>query len=183
MSQMVLDTIVVLLGVGICLAHAWSLRFHFDMPTMPPGVRVITTLVISSELLLVFLCYWFVQPVAAQLVGILFMMASAILFWLTIRETRAVRLRAAFDEYMPHCVMRSGPYAYVRHPFYLSYLLLWLGWGIASWNIWGAVPLITMATTYWFAAREEESKFAETEHADEYAAYAKSTGRFLPKFG
>lgn len=181
MLQIVTDTIANVLGLGICAAHAWSLRFHFNMPKMPPGVWIITTLVIASEVLLFFLCYWVRQPLAPQVIGIALMCVSAVLFWWTIQETRAAKLRAAFDEYLPHCVLNTGPYAYVRHPFYLSYLLLWSGWGLAAWNIWGVVPLIAMGTTYWLAAREEEANFAKSEHASEYADYVRKTGRFLPK--
>lgn len=183
MLQTVMDTIANVLGLGICAAHAWSLRFHFNMPTMPSGVWIITTLVIASEALLFFLCYWFQQPLSAQIIGTALMSVSVLLFWWTIKETRSAKLRAAFDEYLPHCVLNTGPYAYVRHPFYLSYLLLWSGWGIASWNIWGVVPLITMGTTYLLAAREEEANFAKSEHAGAYADYARKTGRFFPRLG
>lgn len=177
-----LDVVIGLLGTLIVLTYAWSLKYHFDMPITPPGVRVISALVTSGSLLLLFLGGAIPQPALAHWAGLILMAASYWLFWATIRESRNARLLAAFDSDMPRNLLKTGPYAFVRHPFYLSYMMLWLGWWIAVWNVWGAVPFIAMGTTYWKAAGEEEQKFASTAMAEEYRDYARRTGRFLPRF-
>jgi protein-S-isoprenylcysteine O-methyltransferase Ste14 len=38
-----------------------------------------------------------------------------------------------------------------------------------------------MATLYYFAAGEEEKRFQESSHREEYKAYAQAVGRFLPR--
>lgn len=181
MAQFLLDMTTGVLGVIIVISYTIALKYHFDMPSMPPGVQLISLMVIASTAALFTLCFRLQQPLAAQLAGLGLMITSYVLFWLTIRESKGARLHAAFDKEAPHCVLRSGPYAHVRHPFYLSYLLFWSGWGIASWNVWGAVPFIAMGTTYVLAAREEEAKFMETPLAREYREYARVTGRFVPR--
>jgi protein-S-isoprenylcysteine O-methyltransferase Ste14 len=131
---------------------------------------------------LTFLCFWFEQPAAAQWIGLSWLAISFAVCWATVRESRNAKLLAAFDEKLPHGLLRTGPYAVVRHPFYTSYLIQWIGWAIAAWTIWALVPVVMMVTIYTVAARDEEAKFARTDMADEYAEYMKTTGRFFPRF-
>ena len=176
-----MDILVCALGWIIIACHTWSLKHHFNMPAIPNGVRLISTLVILSALILSLLSFKFEQPNIAQIVGFLFLCASFVLFWLTIKESSKARLLAAFDEKLPHGLLKTGPYSYVRHPFYSSYLIQWIGWAIAAWTIWAIVPVIFMTVTYWIAARDEENKFFKTQMADDYKKYMSSTGRFFPK--
>ncbi|MGI9356734.1 MAG: methyltransferase family protein, partial [Rhizobiaceae bacterium] len=174
---------ILVCGLGWVLigCHAWSLKWHFDMPQVPSGVRVISTFVILNALFLTFLSFSLEQPAGAQVLGFGLLMFSFVLFWITIRESSKAKLLAAFDEKLPHGLLKSGPYAYVRHPFYTSYLIQWAGWTIAVWNIWAIVPVISMTVIYWVAARDEENKFLRTDMADEYREFVASTGRFFPK--
>lgn len=178
---MFMDVVICLLGWIIIACHTWSLRAHFDMPEMPSGVRVISSLVILSAVILTFLCFYFPQPLWSQWVGLAMLVVSFALFWITIRESKNAKLLAAFDEKLPHGLLNTGPYSVVRHPFYTSYIIQWLGWAIAAWHPAAIIPVVLMTVTYWNAARGEEAKFANTDMADEYAEYMKTTGRFFPK--
>ncbi len=178
---MALDIFICVLGWVIIACHTWALKHHFNMPVIPNGVRLISTLVIISAAILSFLCFYLEQPTSAQIVGLIFLSFSFVLFWVTIRESSKAKLLAAFDEKLPHGLLKTGPYSYVRHPFYTSYLIQWVGWGIAAWTIWAIVPILFMTVTYWVAARDEENKFSKTEMADDYKQYISSTGRFFPK--
>ncbi|MEX3010271.1 isoprenylcysteine carboxylmethyltransferase family protein [Hoeflea sp. TYP-13] len=170
-------------ALGILGSHVWSMRYHFDvdLKQMPKGMNMLSMLVLASLLFMIFLTFIGTQPLTPQLIGLIMLIASAGLFWLTIRESARANLLAAFDEKLPGSLLRTGPYAYVRHPFYTSYLLLWTGWAISTWNIWALVPLTGIVVAYWVAARGEERKFASTAMAEEYASYAATTGRFFPK--
>ncbi|MEM9332364.1 MAG: isoprenylcysteine carboxylmethyltransferase family protein [Pseudomonadota bacterium] len=178
---MFFDVLVCGIGWLIIGYHAWALRYHFDMPVTPPGVRVISTLVILSALTLSFLVLFYSQPLLPQVLGFAMLLFSLYLCWRTIKETADAKLLAAFDEKLPKQLLTTGPYAYVRHPFYTSYLIQWIGWAIASWSVWGLVPIVFMSTTYYLAAKGEEKKFLNTEMADAYRTYQANTGRFFPK--
>ena len=178
---MLWDSLICILGWVIIACHTWSLRAHFDMPEMPSGVRVISFLVILSAVTLTFLTFFYSQPHWPQLIGFAMLVVSFIVFWITIRESSNAKLLAAFDEKLPHGLLKTGPYSVVRHPFYTSYLIQWIGWAIAAWHPAAIVPVVLMTVTYWNAARGEEAKFAKTDMAEEYAAYMKTTGRFFPK--
>jgi protein-S-isoprenylcysteine O-methyltransferase Ste14 len=80
-----------------------------------------------------------------------------------------------------HSLIISGPYRYVRHPFYVAIALQLLGVSLvtANWFILlaGIVPFaFLMART-----RIEERKLVERFGA-EYQDYMRRVGRFLPRF-
>ena len=81
-----------------------------------------------------------------------------------------------------HSLVTSGPYRYVRHPFYLAGLVALLGGSLATANgfllLAGLMPLgFLVART-----RIEEDKLIE-RFGDEYRNYMAKTGRFFPRFG
>jgi protein-S-isoprenylcysteine O-methyltransferase Ste14 len=81
-----------------------------------------------------------------------------------------------------HTLVTHGPYRWVRHPFY-DLLFLW-GLSItlltANWLL--AVLLVAVLTMLGIRTRVEEAKLAE-RFGDEYRAYARRTGRFVPVLG
>lgn len=180
---MVLKVLINLLGIGILVCHAWSMRCHFDIDVkrMPRGMNMLSMLALASLITMVVLVFLGRQPLAPLLMALILMIISFVLFWASIQASRNVGLLPAFDEKLPNCLLQNGPYAYVRHPFYTSYLLLWGGWALATWNPIALVPLAALTYAYWTAARSEEQKFAATPMAGEYAAYQATTGRFLPR--
>lgn len=82
----------------------------------------------------------------------------------------------------PQFLHTSGPYRYVRNPFYASYLLALIGTELLWPTIWGAIIAIAMVGYFEWVARFEERKFANSPVAAEYARYKARTGRLLPRF-
>jgi protein-S-isoprenylcysteine O-methyltransferase Ste14 len=77
-------------------------------------------------------------------------------------------------------LVRWGPYAWIRHPMYLSYFLLFCGAFLltANWVIGGLGLAIISLLMTWRLAREEE--LLVKRYGSEYAQYRESTGSFLP---
>ena len=161
--------------------HTWSIRYHFNVQKLPAGAKLISLMVLASAILLTYLSLRHTQSVIANSIGSGLMLASLVLFWITIRESSRNKLLAVFDEGLPHGLITTGPYRFVRHPFYSSYILLWIGWAVAAWHLWAIVPVATMVTTYWAAARDEEYKFSKTDMSVRYKEYKTRTGRFVPQ--
>lgn len=78
-----------------------------------------------------------------------------------------------------HRLVQHGPYAHVRHPLYLGYLLLLLGVALVH-RTWAAVAFLAMGfATFYGRARREEVALAEAFGA-EWRAYAARTSRLVP---
>ena len=76
-------------------------------------------------------------------------------------------------------LVTSGPYGWVRHPFYVTISLLLLSASLITANwLTGVLSIFTLA---FFALRAplEERKLVE-RFGDEYRAYIQRTGRFWP---
>lgn len=78
-----------------------------------------------------------------------------------------------------HDLIRSGPYAFVRHPIYSGLLLASIGTAIfiGEWRGVVAIPLILLSETV--KARREE-KFMLAEFGDAYSQYRNDTGFLIP---
>ena len=173
--DLLLDVLVTLAAVMWLGLVMWSGRGHFQSDKMPRGSVLVTSI---TYLYLV----WAVQqPVLASLVGFVLECAGIAMFLVTIRASRQGRLRMAFDEGNPRGLVTEGPYQYVRHPFYVSYIIYFGGFAIATWSWISLLPLAILLVIYVLAARMEEGKFANTPMSAEYEAYRRRTGFFFPK--
>jgi protein-S-isoprenylcysteine O-methyltransferase Ste14 len=118
-----------------------------------------------------------VQMVQVELFGLLVMVLGyAIFIWSVL-----ARGRYATSWKMPsdHKLVDWGPYRYVRHPSYLGYFLMFIGFLLLWHNALALVPLIAIPGYVLITLREEEmlvEKFREG-----YVQYQKHVGRFLPK--
>ena len=79
-----------------------------------------------------------------------------------------------------HELITTGPYHYVRHPFYLASALAFLANALvtANWFIGAAGAL---AMTLLFIRTSIEEEYLVRRFGDSYTGYMKSTGRFLPR--
>jgi protein-S-isoprenylcysteine O-methyltransferase Ste14 len=81
-----------------------------------------------------------------------------------------------------HTLVTHGPYRWVRHPFYGVVFL----WGLALCLLTASGPLLLLglaaAAMLAVRTRIEEAKLAE-RFGDEYRAYARRTGKFVPALG
>ncbi len=79
-----------------------------------------------------------------------------------------------------HTLVTGGPYRFVRHPFYVTFLLFAIGGSLASANWFlfaaGCVPIAFIVAR----TRIEEKKLTE-RFGDEYRNYMARTGRFVPR--
>lgn len=177
----VLDLIVSVLSVAVVAQYGRSLRTHFVSPKMPTGTVVISIVVVATTVIFLSLIWLEAQPALAQVIGVAVQLVGLWLFWMAIQASRQARLKMAFDVANPHGLVMTGPYRYLRHPFYTSYLVFWIGWAIATWSGWSLIPLGVIAVIYVAAALGEERKFSRTEMADAYADYRRQTGFFWPR--
>jgi protein-S-isoprenylcysteine O-methyltransferase Ste14 len=102
------------------------------------------------------------------------------LFWWAILINYRQPLSAAFSPDIPVHLMQDGPYRFIRHPFYCSYLLTWAAGVVASGRISLLPTVAVMFIIYLRAARLEEEKFGNSLLGRRYQLYQARTGRFFP---
>lgn len=74
-----------------------------------------------------------------------------------------------------------GPYAVLRHPFYAAFILLLLAAAVALPHPATLVLLGAGTLQLHRTAVREERRLLSSPHGASYAAYMRSTGRFLPR--
>jgi protein-S-isoprenylcysteine O-methyltransferase Ste14 len=81
-----------------------------------------------------------------------------------------------------HMMITSGPYAYVRHPFYVSAALAFLANSLVTANWFVLVTGGLAFALLVMRCRTEEAKLIE-RFGDAYRDYMRRTGRFWPRAG
>ena len=124
---------------------------------------------------------WSAVPVADWLrwggVG-LGLLAGGLLYW-TLRHlgtnlTDTVVTRAEAT------LVTSGPYSWVRHPFYVTSLLMLLSISLITANWFLGLLSVFLLLFFVLRAPLEEEKLVE-RFGDDYRAYVQRTGRFWPR--
>lgn len=100
----------------------------------------------------------------------------AIFIWSVI-----ARGRYATSWQMPtdHKLVDWGPYRYARHPSYLGYFLMFMGFVLLWQNVLAIIPLVAIPAYVVITRREEEMLVAK--FGKQYMQYQNNVGRFVPK--
>jgi len=80
-----------------------------------------------------------------------------------------------------HELIRTGPYRNIRHPIYTGILLALFGTVVVTGELRGLLAVAIAWLSFYWKARREES-FLSQKFGEKFAAHAKQTGMFLPKF-
>jgi len=115
--------------------------------------------------------------------GIAMYVAATLLFLSALEAARRVPLPRTFvDDPMPKGLVTAGPFALIRHPFYVAYSLAWLAGPVATHGPLVTAFALAAIATYAAAARREERQL-EDRFGEAYRTYKLGTGRLLPSLG
>jgi protein-S-isoprenylcysteine O-methyltransferase Ste14 len=165
----------------ICFAaFSWGVKKHFrSTGAMPLGMKV--TSLLSLVLFAAFVWRIAQGTSGLWLVALGLFTASLAVFAAAVAASHRTPPTLAFDTDAPNFLLQDGPYRYVRHPFYLAYVLFWLGTAVAVQGMLGWIAPAVMMALYIEAASREERKFANSSLADAYKAYRARAGMFWPR--
>ena len=79
-----------------------------------------------------------------------------------------------------HELVRSGPYALVRHPIYTGLLLAIAGTALVS-GEWRGVLALALATVGFIVKAKREEKILSQEFGQDFERYRRETGMLLPR--
>ncbi|HET90019.1 MAG TPA: isoprenylcysteine carboxylmethyltransferase family protein [Chloroflexi bacterium] len=80
-----------------------------------------------------------------------------------------------------HCVIDTGPYAYVRHPFFTA--LFMLAFGLLLINPSLSTVIVAVYTFWDFTRAAKQEEILLSENLVGYTDYMARTPRFIPRFG
>jgi protein-S-isoprenylcysteine O-methyltransferase Ste14 len=80
-----------------------------------------------------------------------------------------------------HELIRSGPYASMRHPIYTGMLLAMVGTALVVGELRGILAVLVLLAAHSLKALREERLLA-AEFGQEYARYRRSAGFLFPRF-
>jgi protein-S-isoprenylcysteine O-methyltransferase Ste14 len=153
-----------------------------DRPFWVRGIHDFGLLLSLAHLLGVFL----LPPRSDEfaVAGIVMYTAAVALFLSTMETAVGTRLQRAFmDHPLPDRLITDGPYRWVRHPFYLGYIIGALAPAVAIDNIVILMISLAMITITTTAAFREERVWLSSPRADAYRDYQRRTGMFVPFIG
>lgn len=81
----------------------------------------------------------------------------------------------------PRELVTSGPYGWIRHPFYSGYLLAFVAAALISPTLGTVAVLVYAAIMLNYTAAREEKRLANSELGAQYLSYIERTGRFVPR--
>ena len=104
-----------------------------------------------------------------------------IFFWINSNQVKKYRFSIIFSNDIPNSILKSGLYRFVRHPFYIIYMIVYISTAFFTADLWVFILSTTIFYLYYKAARKEENKFLSSDLKTEYDNYLKKTGMFFPK--
>lgn len=164
-------------GVLVFGLFTWAVRYHFVSAAMPLAMKLVSVLAATALGIGLLLLPASAPGLWRSLLCLAGMSAALALFMAALRVTRGRALALAFDPVAPReTLVTEGPYAWVRHPIYLSYAMFWLAWLIAVPKLPLALPVFLLLTLYLVAARREEDRLLASDQGETYRRYAERTG-------
>ena len=102
----------------------------------------------------------------------------ATIMFLSARVSLGNEYSPCYDSYMPSDIIKEGLYKYVRHPIYISNILLIIGVFISSGSQLMLLNLLILSVYYFISAMIEEREIVK--HYPKYKSYKNETGMFIP---
>jgi protein-S-isoprenylcysteine O-methyltransferase Ste14 len=170
-----------LLFVAVVLLHfLWAGGRTFVVKPMEVGTAIAQASFVGGALVVTLTgTYHRINPYLGAAATVTLLCSLALYEWAR-RTVRGRRFRVAFNGEVPDSVCENGPYRYIRHPFYLSYMLTFAAAAIALPTIPTSALLVANVAVFVCAAVSDERAIAHSKIGSDYAAYRARVGRFVP---
>lgn len=124
--------------------------------------------------------FWMVENLGTLKLAsyIIALLIAFSLFWWSILTAK--KLDFAFSNKVGELIT-SGPYSIVRHPFYVSYIIIWSSSTLIFNSVFLWITLLYLVTFYFVSARKEEKVILSSDYSSEYLKYRQRVGMFLPR--
>lgn len=178
-----LNAMEIVVCVGLLAVFAWALARYFRREGAPNArqrwsVRIVTATGLAT---LYALCFRNADWPAGSAAAFALAAVAAALFSGAMLGSRHAPPALLFAESAPGQLFQRGAYRWVRHPFYSSYIFLWLACLFATREPL-LLPLVAACFAVYVAgARDEERIVLGSDLAVTYKEYQMGTGMFVPR--
>lgn len=117
---------------------------------------------------------------AIQIMGIVIFYIGAIIYNLNIIVAGKYLRPAPSGTLGSHKLVQKGPFRFIRHPLYVSYIFILIGLSLTLHTYWLLVPALCIIIGIYPTAKAEEEKLIE-QFGEEYIKYKQKVGMFFPK--
>jgi protein-S-isoprenylcysteine O-methyltransferase Ste14 len=90
--------------------------------------------------------------------------------------------RVLYEAQRRHALATTGPYAHLRHPQYLGFILVMLGF-LVQWPTILTLAMFPVLVWMYLGLARQEEREARAEFGEDYARYAARVPPFFPRFG
>jgi protein-S-isoprenylcysteine O-methyltransferase Ste14 len=94
----------------------------------------------------------------------------------------AAAWRVLFNAQQHHVLATSGPYSYIRHPQYVGFILVMLGF-LVQWPTLLTLAMFPVLVWMYMRLARQEERDVRKEFGEEYDRYAARTPAWLPRLG
>ncbi len=178
-SQLIIGT----LYTAIILSLVWARFRFFKIKTKQSKlVSYLNDPAVLIQLVLTYGLLWQSEgiSVTATVLVALCYMSSLSLFWWAIKT--AGELDFASSEANGK-ILTTGAFGLVRHPFYLSYIVVWVSSSALFGSIYLWASCAVLIAIYFSSAKREEASILAGDHSSHYSKYMKTVSMFFPFIG
>jgi protein-S-isoprenylcysteine O-methyltransferase Ste14 len=155
----------------------------FTVPALRNNGAVLGQISFMSAMLCVlFMGLFYGLLLPAALCGCLLALGSVMLYEWSRRTIVDRNFYVGLAGEVPAALCEVGPYGYVRHPFYLSYMVAFLGVAVAFPSPIVAGACLLNIGLFVYMASDDERVLHQSPLAADYQSYKFRVGRFLPRF-
>jgi protein-S-isoprenylcysteine O-methyltransferase Ste14 len=115
--------------------------------------------------------------------GMVLALSSLMLYEWTRRTVIDRHFYTGLGGEVPAAVCENGPYKFVRHPFYLSYMVAFFSAAVAFPSLVTSAVSIACMGLFVYMAFDDERVLLASGLAGEYKVYRSQVGMFLPRLG
>jgi protein-S-isoprenylcysteine O-methyltransferase Ste14 len=173
--------VVLVLFLFIVASLIWGRLFFFKLNSGTPKLAALLydfAVAIQLVATVYFLIYDQGLPNSALIACALCYTASLAIFWSSVR--RAKSLDFAFSDNVGD-IVTTGTFGIFRHPFYVSYMLVWSASTVVFGSLYHWVTLIYLLVFYVCSARKEERLILQSPQGESYKLYQQRVGMFIPR--
>ncbi len=120
------------------------------------------------------------MPLLTRMVGLFLFMLGGSMYYYTIIVAGKYLRPAPSGTLQEHMLINKGPFAIIRHPLYVSYVLISLGLGLVFFNFLPLFSALLLLVGIYPTAKAEENVLTK-QLGKEYIDYQKQVGMFFPR--